>query len=510
MTTMKWSAEQEPIFSEFEKGRSHFCVIARAGTGKTTTVKEGIGRAPESKKVYLAFNKKNVLEAKEKITDPRCQVMSLNGLGHRYVMQNWKGIRPDDQVEYDRIKAVIKSDARLNGLNYPPTALIKDIIAFAKNTKPFAKLQDLIAMAEARGMEPESYQETAGWDIESVCSVAERAMELAKKPDAAGRISFNDQLWLPVVMKWVRPWFELVVVDEAQDMNATQLLLAQRSCKPSGRIVLVGDPRQAIYAFRGADVNGMERLQNELKAKSFPLTTTYRCPKKVVELAKILVPDYQAATTAPEGTISDLLLDKVIDTAKPGDAIISRTNAPLMGVCLALLRQGVRAYIEGRDIGMTLLNIHKKLAPAGDCKAYAIAADEWAAARIGKVTGEPDSDMYKAAIQTIVDQAETLKALAMESNTVSEIETRLNTLFDDSDKNPRPAVVLSTVHKAKGLEWSRVFLVKETFKAVDWSPRVCESNNIGYVAITRAKSELVWLLPNKTNEIFGELRGKAV
>jgi superfamily I DNA/RNA helicase len=73
---------------------------------------------------------------------------------------------------------------------------------------------------------------------------------------------------------------------------------------------------------------------------------------------------------------------------------------------------------------------------------------------------------------------------------VSEIEARLSELFQDSDGFSKPAVVLSSVHKAKGLEWNRVHLLSKTFKHSDG---VGEEANIYYVAVTRAKNTLVFV-----------------
>lgn len=445
--------------------------------------------------MYAVFNRRNALEAKEKITDPKCQIFTLNSLGYRFVLQQWNGVRPDDDVEYDRIKEVVGNSHEFKRFEKTPTRAIKEVVAFAKNTKPYAKLADLLAIADFRGIDVEDGFEREGWTIELVCSAALKVMELSKKRDAKNRISFNDQVWLPVVMGWVRPWFDLVVVDEAQDMNAVQLTMARKACKPAGRIVLVGDPRQAIYGFRGADVGGMERLKKDLSAATFPLTITYRCPKKVVEIAKKMVPDYEAAPEAPEGTVTTMLEGRLAAEAKPGDAVVSRTNAPLMRLCLGLLRKGTKAYIEGRDIGATLLGIHAKL-PASDIKSYQMGLDAWAAGRIKRVAAPPESDAYKAAIQTIEDQAETLKALSEESATVQEVESRLLTLFQDNEGGKAGFVTLSSVHRAKGLEWHRVFLVQESFKRANLESWVAsEEQNIAYTAVTRARHDLTWLLP---------------
>jgi DNA helicase-2/ATP-dependent DNA helicase PcrA len=57
-------------------------------------------------------------------------------------------------------------------------------------------------------------------------------------------------IYLPLAWNLTAKDYQLVVVDEAQDMTAAQLEIAQRVC--NGRICVVGDDRQAIYGFRGA------------------------------------------------------------------------------------------------------------------------------------------------------------------------------------------------------------------------------------------------------------------
>jgi superfamily I DNA/RNA helicase len=392
-------------------------------------------------------------------------------------------------------------------------------VAWTKNTAPFAKYDQLLDIAAAKNIGPEDYQEKEGWTVVDICRLAEAAMLLSKQPDAKNRISFNDQLWLPVVMGWVRPWFELLVVDECQDLNATQLLMIEKAVKPSGRLVLVGDKFQCIYGFRGADPKGFEKLKTKLRAKVMTLTTTYRCPKSVVDFVSKMVPGYKAAATAPDGIIRRVAeAQGAFTTAlQGGDAVISRVNAPLMPLCLKLLQRGQRAYIEGRDIGKTLNGIHEKVKTA-DIKSYVEALDTWAAAKIEKVQGIPGSETYEAAIQVICDQAETLKALALADDvkTPDQVAAKLTALFADSefDTNPVKPVVFTSVHKAKGLEWKRCFLLTATFKKVNWDlPAQTEESRIGYVAATRTKSELVWVDPVNTvppAALEAESRGRLV
>lgn len=476
------SEEQVAILNEFESGSGHFVIEARAGTGKTFIIERGIPKAPETKKCYATFNKRNVLEAKARIQHSDVQILSLNSLGYKYVLRNWNGVKPDDLVEEDRIKAVAG--------NIPPGCIgvVKQIVAFAKNTRPFATLEDLVAIAESRGFEPEGYYEEQGWDTVACCRAALAAMTAAKRRDSQNRISFNDQLWLPVVMNWVRPWFDLLVVDEAQDMNAVQLIMVQKAVKKPGRLVLVGDPRQAIYGFRGADVNGMERLKVALNARVFPLTITFRCPKVVVEEAKRLVPDYRAAESAPAGEKRTVFVDKALEEVKVGDAIVSRKNAPLMELCLKLLKKDVPARIEGKDVGKTLLAIVRKL-KAGSVPDFIKRVEAWAGKQVKRAEGRKDAEPL---VDLVGDQRDTLMALAQDAGSVAEIENRITNLFSDSDDHPRPAVVLSSTHKAKGLEWPNVYILASTYTK-GWHTLPTEETNLKYVAITRAQKTLTWV-----------------
>ena len=66
---------------------------------------------------------------------------------------------------------------------------------------------------------------------------------------------------------------------------------------------VIGDDKQAIYGFCGADSGSLFRLKDELDAKVLHLTKTFRCGKAIVEEAKQFVPDFQAAQTNCDGVI---------------------------------------------------------------------------------------------------------------------------------------------------------------------------------------------------------------
>lgn len=485
MTTRNWSTQQVEIFNWFETGSGNACVVARAGTGKTTVIEHGVSKAPEAKILYAVFNKKNAVEAERRITDDRVEIKTLHSLGYAYIRRQWNAVRPSDDVEDARILAV------KNDLPGAVISAIRKTVSFAKNTTiELPTVEALADIVERKDLEPEGY-ESEGWTAGRIAQLARQAMEKALVRDAAGRISFDDMVWLPVVMKWVRPWFNLVIIDEAQDMSLPQLTMAKGACKRGGRILVVGDPRQAIYGFRGAAPGGMDKMVKELNATVFPLNITYRCAKNIVSAAALLVPDYQFAPTAEDGVVESINEVGMLDQVKVGDAILARKNAPLMGFCLALLRKGTPARIEGRDIGKALLAIVKKL-NAKSVPDFLKKVKAWEERQMKRATARAKG--ADAKIDEISDQEQTLTAVAEGAASVAEIESRIINLFQDTDGNSKPAVVLSSVHKAKGLEWETVFCIQKTFRVQPGTTAgETEEANLTYVATTRAKKVLKWV-----------------
>ena len=235
----------------------------------------------------------------------------------------------------------------------------------------------------------------------------------------------------------------------------------------------------SIYQFRGADSEAIPNFINRLKAKTLPLSVTYRCPKKVVKLAQEIVPDIQAFDGAEDGIVEDLDIQLLLTNVRPGDFILSRTNAPLIKHCLALLKAGVPANIQGRDIGSNLLYFIKK-SKAKTINKFIEYVNNWRDQEIKRLLSE------KKSIEIASDKAECLLNLCEGTLTINDLKQTIEKLFNDvSDFNK---VILSTIHKAKGMERDRVFLLVNTCR---YRPGVVgEEANLYYVAITRAKKEL--------------------
>jgi superfamily I DNA/RNA helicase len=280
----------------------------------------------------------------------------------------------------------------------------------------------------------------------------------------------------------------MVVIDEAQDMNASQLMLAMRVCKPGGRIVVVGDDRQAIYGFRGADSNSIDRLKGELVGHELGLTITYRCPKLVVNIAKTIVPDYMAAETAPMGVVREVGYDTMIKEAGPGDFVLSRKNAPLMAVCLKFIAQGRRAMIEGREIGTGLLNTIKAV-KGKTIPDFLERLTKWEDKQRTRLLKTGKKAAEKKA-EHVSDQAECLRAVAQASKSVDDMKAKISEMFGETAGGKLDYIVCSSVHKSKGLERKRVWGLVETLYP-GGRRTVIEEQNIHYVMVTRAQEEFV-------------------
>jgi hypothetical protein len=183
--------------------------------------------------------------------------------------------------------------------------------------------------------------------------IAIDVLRCSLEKDGMGRISFNDMVWLPVAAGWVKPTFSLVVVDEAQDMNMPQLLMAERSCKPGGRICIVGDDRQAIYGFRGAASDGMHLMKQRLNAGTLGLTTTIAALPGRAGQRNRGRPHRRAS--APEGGWREIT-ERRGRLAGYGDAVLSRPNAPRMASSGSPPLRGA-ARVEGSHIGQQLVGM---------------------------------------------------------------------------------------------------------------------------------------------------------
>jgi len=475
----KWSEQQLSIFNWGKQGQGNLVVRARAGTGKTTTILEMINHLPQGRILLAAFNKRIADELQTRVTSPYCDVMTLHSLGFRMVRRRRRA-----DVDFKRGERLALE--AMQRVSLPPWRehkyAVAQLASISKEVAPFAKdFTQLIPVGFGFGC----FEGLEERYIDVAAQAAWRARELAVETED-GCVDFSDMLFLPLKQPATSGEYDYVLIDEAQDMNAAQLALAQRVAKDDGSLIVVGDDRQAIYGFRGASKGSIDKLKKSYEADELGLTVTYRCPKAVVKLAQEFVPDIECPTTAPEGIVRNLPhTEKLVEEALPGDFILSRLNAPLLTVCLDLIVAGKRAKIEGKDIGKKLNSIIKGFF-TDDIPTMLSKLDSWLHKQIQAARDDEDR------INAVNDQAAAIQILARACETVEKLTFLIDDLFHD-DGVSDTVVTCSTVHKAKGLEADRVFILLDSFRGEDYFLAEGEEANLRYVAVTRAKKELVFV-----------------
>jgi superfamily I DNA/RNA helicase len=470
-----WSNEQNSIFKWFAAGTGNLVVQAYAGSGKTSTAIEGIGRAPEAKILLCAFNKRIAEELQAKLTNGNAVAKTLHAIGYGCVRRYWENIR----IGSDRADTLAQ---RVCGDKVPDAIkrLVSKLHTKGREIVPHARRAgELTNLAWQFECVPDEEWEDAGYDVDAVERYALQAMELAavEKPV---EIDFADMIYLPVRNHWLTKSYDMVVADEAQDLNSSQLEMVLGISR--GRICIIGDRFQSIYTFRGADSNGMDRLKAELHAAELGLSTTYRCGTVIVTEAQRLVPGIQARPDAHEGTVTTLEGSRLIDTAQAGSFILSRTNAPLVATAMALLRAGKRARVAGRDIGQGMKMLVRKLKARSipDLLSRLVTWETREITRLEKAKRDPAG---------VRDKGDTLRALAQDATGLPDLERRIDALFTDDGLGAAGVITCSSVHKAKGLEADTVYVLAATLRPNGDQ----EERNVVYVSITRAINNLVWV-----------------
>lgn len=484
MKPIEYSTEQKTIWNWFILGKNHAVIDAVAGSGKTFSLVEGLNRSSSPRQLYCVFGKRNQLEAEKKITNKKVQVSTYHSLGFRAILQNWRGVKANSYTEFGRVKEI------------EPTAPAQvhfqasKLVAFIKNTfVRIPTMDEIKKVAIVRDIDSNQKDSAAGWTMDKLCEIALKSIQISLQYPRNGQISFDDMVFIPIVNDWIKPQFSFVVSDESQDLSAPQTEMIKRICEPSGRMCLVGDPHQSIFAFRGTVQDSMAEFQKEMKAERFTLSVSYRCPKKVVELAQSIVSHIQHAPDATEGEIIDCNFDTALTTVKPLDVILSRTNHPLVKTCLSLIKKKIPAYVLGKEIAKMLIDLIDNL-DATDINNFYTKLESWLAAKQAKATG------FNAAraIEIATDTAETIKAIAESCLTIEQVKQKINSLFFDSENVRVPSVICSTAHKFKGLEAKSVYLLMETFSAgrrAMTPEEQQQETNLRYVAYTRSLDKLI-------------------
>lgn len=471
----QWSEYQSNLFDFVVNGTGNAIVKAVAGSGKTTTGVEMVKRA-RGAHIFLAFNKSIATELSARGVNGR----TFHSLCFSPVMKHKNANNVDSNKLRTLVRELFPTMERKYG------QFMQKLVGLARQAGIGAGLapdtyEEWAALADHHDLEPD--QDTGTTMEEGI----QLAQELLAASNDSPLVDFDDMLYVAVKDGLTLPKFDFVFVDEAQDTNAIQRALIRKIMKPTTRLVAVGDPAQAIYGFRGADSDSMGLIAAEFGCVEMPLTVSYRCPKSVVNFAHQWVDYIEAAPGAVDGKVNELdRWDNKVFAA--GDLVVCRTTKPLVALAYRLIRDRIAAHVMGREIGQGLKKLVDKMRAKG-VDALVEKLQEHRAREVAKAKAK-DDDAKAAAISDKVECVLCIiEGLDENNRTVPALLAAIDDIFSEATGG----VKLATIHKAKGLEADRVFWLNSSKCPAPWATRewqVQQEENLCYVAVTRAKSEL--------------------
>lgn len=487
------SKYQQGIFDFIQHGNGNAVINALAGSGKTSTIVNAVKLIPSTcNALFIAFNKEIVKELEKKLAGVKnVQVKTLHSLGLLMIRRN---LGTNIEIDEYKYRTFIKKNIKqLSSADFDKmtTKLMQQY------TDNVIQLCDLGRYNLAQ-CEKDLLQVSARHDIPIIddeCNAVLNVMKWGRENTTS--IDFTDMVWLPyeLTLNPIGLQYDYIFIDECQDLNAAQRELFLRCFRRGTRFIAVGDKKQAIYSFAGADAESFAKLQNLPNTTTLPLPISYRCPKKVVNLANQFVDTMECREGAPDG---EIVHNVSIKDIHDGDMVLCRTKMPLIKLYMRYLRMGVKSYVRGQDIGLNLLRMVDKteqivlnvsLQKDG---VFARLYDDLFEER-NRLMIKRGMDLEDATLSNQImnkyDLIKALEILAEGLTSARDLHDRIENVFAES----ADGVCLSTIHKAKGLEANNVYILCKTLMpsrlaTQDWEKE--QEQNLMYVAYTRAKYKL--------------------
>jgi DNA helicase II / ATP-dependent DNA helicase PcrA len=516
-----------------EAVRGPVCILAGAGSGKTTTITRRIawqvasGAARSDQILAVTFTDKAAGEMRARLERLGVQGVEARTF-HSAALAQLRRARGEGPGRILSTKALL---LRQIGNTLPPPYRFR----------PAGDLATEVEWAKNRRLAPQTYRDGLGSHEPPIPEdlMATVFREYERRKEASGAIDFEDLLELTVRMyeqdehalAALRERYSAFTVDEYQDVNLLQQSLLELWLGPRDDLCAVGDDYQSIYGFTGASPEWLLGLATRFpQATVVRLEENYRSSPQVLALANRLVPRLGGAektlrATRAEGPVPQLrgfdspeaegafVLSRVRELHAEGVpheqmAVLIRLNArsvdfeelfadaqvPFQGAAL-LSRDGARQLLKGlRGAGFGSLTEEVRRV----------------AAQQGLVDVVPD----KVGERELVRQADLARLckLAEEfddgTKTVEQWIEWLRTRFDHGAQG---GVHLLTLHRAKGLEFEAVFLPRVEEKELPCKAAMRAPDQIGeerrllYVGMTRAKRHLALTWSGKPSRFLLEL-----
>jgi len=253
-------------------GKGNGACKAVAGAGKSSTLRmvalalELLGYKPSDVRV-IVFGKENSKQLINKFGPSwKDSISTLHSCGFRILQQEVGRFKPNERVNGQKYRWIAQELGFVASRRNPTNQLVRE--KAIEKPDDLYRMIDLVRLTLSRAKSGDIEQLATHYNIEGILKpavVAEAIREILKVGEQQAIkhvIDYTDQIWLPV--KWElhkKPWFKpykFVLIDECQDLNAAQLELAIALAGRSGRLLFVGDPRQAIFGFAGAIICSSE------------------------------------------------------------------------------------------------------------------------------------------------------------------------------------------------------------------------------------------------------------
>ena len=313
----------------------------------------------------------------------------------------------------------------------------------------------------------------------------------------------------------------VVVIDEAQDMDAHEFSLIQAlmECNENMRVIAVGDDDQNIYEFRGSDSSYMRSLMEKEGAKKYELLDNYRSAEAIVDLANRFAAGIRnrlkyapiQAVTKEAGIVKYFrhegknleypVVQNVLGnmTAKKSICVLTTTNDEALRVMGLFMQQGVPATLIQSNDGFQIYNLAElrlfmKLVKKNN-ETPIISDEVWDEAICKLRKQYARSTCLELCIRLLQEFAE-----VNERKYKSDLECFLReSELSDFYRGGMGEVVVSTIHKSKGREFDAVYMLLNQFSASS-----DEDRRRLYVGMTRAKSELYIHYTGKAFDSFAD------
>ena len=299
----------------------------------------------------------------------------------------------------------------------------------------------------------------------------------------------------------------VLVIDEAQDMDADEFALIQTLMEKNEdmRVIAVGDDDQNIYEFRGSDSKYLKQLIEKEGAVMYELVENYRSKSNLVDFSNqflesipqrlkrtpILAVDRDNGSIKlvryrGSNLVTPLVNDVLAAELMGSTCILTKTNEEALQITGLLLKEGVQAKLIQSSEGFNLYNLleirfflNRLTLVEGS---YTIYAEVWNQAKRELKERFRGSSNYELTTNLIKD----FEALNPKSKYKSDLEILIReSKMEDFTGDSMETIYVSTMHKAKGREFDNVYLMLDQF-----SLSSDEAKRLLYVAMTRAKANL--------------------